>query len=67
MKVVMIKNQIINCEEIRNIYIAPGKTVRILFKNCDTKNTDSYTSIRYKTNIEAEEIIHLIYSEMISQ
>lgn len=63
MKVVMIKNQIINCEEIRNIVSFCGG-MRIFFKN---SANNSCTDIETDSLKEKNEILNMIYDEMISQ
>ena len=66
MKAVMIQNQIINCEEIRNVYVAPGNSVRIFFKNCTKNDYDGSTDIHYKNAEENRQILEILFNEMTS-
>lgn len=67
MKAVMIHYQIINCEEIRNVYIAPGGSIRIFFKNHKGKDYDSSIDIPCKNVEERKEILTILFEEMSSE
>jgi len=64
MKVVKFENQIINCEEIRNVSVNRyTNVVHIFFKNCEDINR---IEIPYKYDSELFEILETIYHEMKS-
>ena len=65
MKVVKIKDEIINCEEIRNISVSPNKNIYIYFKN--SKQNCGDILIPYSTKEEKENILKLFYDEMTSK
>lgn len=64
MKVVMIKGQIINCEEIRNVSNGMN-SIYIYFKN----SGERYNCIRISTKNKEEtnSLLKLIYNEMTSK
>ena len=62
MKVIKIKNHIINCEEIRNVNYVCG-FVQIYFRNSKSDRYD--VSIETKSKKDGEELIRLIFEEMI--
>ena len=61
MKVVHIYGNIINCEEIRNIKKIHA-IVRIFFKK-----TDEYVDIECESREDAEDVMDIIYDEMIRE
>lgn len=67
MKAVMIHYQIINCEEIRNVYIAPDGSVRVFFKNHTGKDYDGSIYIPCKNVEERKEILTILFEEMSSE